>query len=92
MTAEAAETLALQALAWLADGEERLGAFLAETGLAPDTLAARAADPRVLAAVLDFVLGEDSRVLAFAAAAGLAPGVVAAARAALPGGQVPHWT
>ena len=45
---------------------ERLGRFLAETGLGPETLRNAAADPQFLAGVLDFVLRDDATVKAFA--------------------------
>lgn len=89
---EFAETVALRALGWLAAEADRLDGFLAVSGMAPGQLRARAQEPEVLAAVLDFLLAEDARVLDFAGAAGLAPEAVAAARRALPGGELPHWT
>lgn len=87
-----AETLALQALAWLAGDEDLLGAFLAASGLGPHELMARAGEPEVLAAVMDFILAEDGRVGSFCATAGLACDRLAAVRAALPGGDAPAWT
>ena len=89
---EAAETLALRALAWVASDEDRLHPFLATSGLGADELGPRAGDPDLLAAVLDFVLAEDARVLALAAELGQPPEAVLRARAALPGGDLPHWT
>lgn len=87
-----AQTLGLRALAWLAGEEEHLGAFLAQSGLGPGELKARAAEPELLAAILDFILGDEAMVLAFADAAALAPASVAQARAHLPGGDAPFWT
>ncbi len=89
---ESAETLALEALGWLAGDPAAIGAFLAESGLAPAELAAAAGDPGFLAAVLDHVLAEEGRVLACAAALGVRPERFLPARAALPGGEAPHWT
>lgn len=93
---EFAETVGLQALGWLAGDAERLSAFLAASGTGPAELRRRAQAPELLpellGAVLDFVLTEDRHVLDFAAHAGLAPEAVQAARAALPGGELPHWT
>lgn len=89
---ENAQTMALRCLTWLAADDEALGGFLAETGLAPDTLRRRAADPVLLAAVMDHLLAEDSRLLACAAALAVAPDQLAGIRTALPGGDVPHWT
>lgn len=89
---EYAETIALQSLTWLLQDEDLLPRFLAATGADPAQMAVLAGDSGFLAAVLDFLLSEDSLVLAFAEAAGLAPDSVLRARAGLPGGDVPHWT
>lgn len=89
---ESAETMALRALGWLLAQEEVLPGFLAATGAAPSELAARAADPDFLGAVLDFLLSEDALVVGFCDAAGLPYEAPMRARAALPGGGVPHWT
>ena len=80
---EVAEIVAVQALSFVAGEPERLGAFLAETGIGPETLRSAAADPHFLASVLDFVLRDDATVKAFAAASELDPTAVAAARQAL---------
>jgi hypothetical protein len=80
---EVAEIVAVQALSFVAGDPERLGAFLAETGIGPETLRSAAADPHFLASVLDFVLRDDSTVKAFAAASELDPTTVAAARQGL---------
>ena len=78
-----AEIVAIQALSFVASDPERLGAFLAETGIGPDTLRKSAADPRFLASVLDFVLRDDTTVEAFAKASELHPTNIAAAREVL---------
>jgi hypothetical protein len=80
---EVAEIVAIQALSFIAGDPERLGAFLAETGIGPETLRSAAADPRFLAGVLDFVLRDDATVKAFAAASELDPATIAAAREVL---------
>jgi hypothetical protein len=80
---EVAEIVAVQALSFVAGDPERLGAFLAETGIGPETLRSAAADPHFLASVLDFVLRDDATVKAFAAASELDPTTVAAAREVL---------
>ena len=88
---EAAEIVAIQALSFVAGDPERLGAFLAESGIGPETLRGAAADPRFLAHVLDFVMRDDATVKAFAAASQLHPTNIAAAHQALndPGLDVP---
>lgn len=89
---ESAHVLALQALAFVAADEDLLLPFLAQSGLDPAALRARAEDPQLLAGVVDFLLAEDARVLAFAAGAGIRPEALITLRAALPGGDLPHWT
>jgi hypothetical protein len=80
---EAAEIVAVQALGFIAGDSERLGAFLAESGIGPQSLRAAAADPQFLASVLDFVLRDDATVKAFAKASELHPTNIAAAREVL---------
>jgi hypothetical protein len=78
------ETLALQALAWLAGEPEELERFMALSGVDRDALRARASDPDMLAAVLDYLMGHEPTLLSFCQAAGIAPTAPARARAALP--------
>jgi hypothetical protein len=79
------EELAVAALGFLAAEPDRLDRFLALSGLGPHNLRAAAADPGFLAAVLDYLLGDEPVLLAFAAERGLPPERVAAARAAMDG-------
>ena len=92
MTPEAAQTVALKALAWLAGEEEILPVFLGATGASAQDLRARAEDPEFLGALLDFLTMDDAWVMAFCDAAGLPYEAPLAARQALPGGALPHWT
>ena len=85
---EVAEIVAVQALSFIAADPERLGLFLAESGIGPETLRTAAADPQFLAGVLDFVMRDDATVKAFASASELHPTNIAAARQAL---GDPHW-
>jgi len=80
-----AETLALKALAYLAQSDEELERFVAISGVTPANLRARAGEPEILAAVLDFVLADDGRVTGFCEAAEIDPRELHAARRALPG-------
>src|SRR5258706_724448 len=77
---EVAEIVAIQALSFVAGDPERLGVFLAETGIGPETLRSAAADPHFLARVLDFVLRDDATVKAFAAPSELDPATIPAPR------------
>ena len=85
---EVAEIVGIQALSFLAADSARLGAFLAETGIGPETLRKSASDPQFLVSVLDFVLRDDATVKAFAEASQLHPTNIAAARQVL---GDPHW-
>ena len=85
---EVAEIVAVQALSFIAGEPERLGLFLAETGIGPETLRNAAADPRFLASVLDFVMRDDATVKAFASVSQLHPTNIAAAHQAL---NDPEW-
>jgi len=80
---EVAEIVAIQALSFVAGEPGRLGLFLAETGIGPETLRTAAADPKFLASVLEFVMRDDATVKAFAEVSNLHPTNVAAAHQAL---------
>jgi hypothetical protein len=80
---EAAEALAIQALSFIAEDPERLGAFLAATGIGPDAIRAAARTPGFLGGVLDHMLADESLLLAFTDGAGLDPASIARARRAL---------
>jgi hypothetical protein len=82
---ERAETIAAQALAFLAADAARLSRFLAATGIEPDTLRAQAGTQEVLAAVLEYLATDESLLLVFAANAGVAPETIAPALALLRG-------
>jgi len=85
---QVAETVAIQALSFLAAEPTRLGRFLAVTGLGPETLRGAASSPEFLVNVLDFVLSDEKLVKEFAESAGIEPSHVGAAREALGG---PNW-
>jgi hypothetical protein len=87
-----AEAIALKALAWILGQPEEIDEFLGATGAAAGDLADRVTDPLFLAAVLEFLLTEDRRVIGFCDAVGLGYDQPMQARAALPGGNVVHWT
>ena len=89
---ETAETLAAQALAWLAASDDLLPVFMGATGAGADDLKARASDPQFLGAVLDFLMMDDARVVGFSDSQNLPYASVMEARAALPGGGEVHWT
>jgi hypothetical protein len=80
---QAAESLAIQALAFIAETPERLGKFLAASGIGPDAIREAAREPGFLGGVLDHMLSEESLLVAFADSAGLDPTSIARARRAL---------
>ncbi|MFD2738972.1 DUF3572 domain-containing protein [Sulfitobacter aestuarii] len=91
-TQESAETLALQALAWLAAHDELLPVFLGATGASETDLRRQAGDPVFLGAVLDFLMMDDQWVVAFCDHVALPYERIMLARAALPGGEQVSWT
>lgn len=91
-SADAAETLALDALAWLVGNEDLLPVFLGATGTSEADLRVRASDPEFLGSVLDFLLMDDAWVVSFCDGRGIAYEAPMLARAALPGGAQVHWT
>ena len=84
----AAEELAVGALVYLADDGERLGRFLAVTGIEPAEIRAAAADRGFLAAVLEHISADERLLIAFAESAEIAPAAVSRARTLLSG---PPW-
>jgi hypothetical protein len=79
---EMAETLAIQALAFIAEDPERLASFLGASGIDPAGIRGAAREPRFLAGVLEHMLGDETLLLAFADSAGIDPALVARARGA----------
>ena len=82
-----AEVIALKCLNFLAEDGERLGRFLALSGISPQSLKAQAGEPAFLGGVLDYLFGDEKLLLAFSEAHGLKPEAVLAARRRLPGGE-----
>ncbi len=85
ITAEAAEGLAIQALSFIAGDGERLGRFLAMTGIGPAEIRAAAREPGFLAGVLGYLAGDERLAAAFAAEIGCEPADIAKAYVALGG-------
>jgi hypothetical protein len=78
-----AAEVAAQALGFLAADTERLGRFLALSGLDPSTIREAARDPAFLPAVLDHLLSDERLLIAFSQERGLPPESVARARQSL---------
>ena len=80
---EAAELLAIQALGFLAEANERLAGFAAATGVAVHAMREAARQPDFLAGVLEHLLADENLLIAFADSAGIDPLSIARARQAL---------
>ncbi|MDE2789378.1 MAG: DUF3572 domain-containing protein [Paracoccaceae bacterium] len=87
-----AETKAIRALEWMTADGAMLDRFLATTGARIPDIGNAIGNPEFLGSVLDFLMTQDSYVLRFCASEGLTHDDFAAIRAALPGGDLPHWT
>ena len=80
-----AETLAFQAIGFLAEEPNRIGRFLSLTGMEPTTLMDAAETAPVQVAVLDYLLSDESLLMVFSGHAGVDPTAVTVARALLDG-------
>lgn len=89
---EAAETLALNVLTWLAGNDDLFSVFLQTTGASAIDLAANATKPAFLASVLDFVLTDDAWVVAFCETTRLPYDAPMKARVCFPGAEQINWT
>jgi hypothetical protein len=87
LTQDVAEHVAVQALSFIAGDGERLGGFLAATGIGPDQIRAAAREPGFLAGVLDYLSTDESLLLAFAAEAEFPPELIERARQVLGSGD-----
>src|SRR6187455_2056044 len=82
-----AEALAIQALTFIAGDGERLGRFLAVTGIGPGEIRAAARETGFLAGVLEYMASDERLIAAFAAENSLNPSDIDRSRAALAGGR-----
>jgi hypothetical protein len=86
-TRKAAEMLAIQALAFVAEHPQSLSRFLDTSGISVEALRSAAREPGFLRGVLEHMLGDEPLLLAFAQSAGIDPAEVARAASALGA----HW-
>jgi Protein of unknown function (DUF3572) len=77
------QTLALAALGWVLESEERAARFLDLTGLDPETLRAGLGDPLILAAPLEFLTNYEPDLIRAAEALAVTPEELVAAKDAL---------
>jgi hypothetical protein len=80
LTKQEAEMIGVAVLSYLAAEPERIGRFLAVTGLGPENVRAAARDPSFLPALLDYLLANEKDLLAFTEEMNLDPARVRAAR------------
>jgi hypothetical protein len=84
-TLEAASAMAVAALGFIASDPERLGRFLAITGIGPESIRAAASQPDFLLGVLDYLVSDEALLVAFAKESDFEPEHVARARELLAG-------
>lgn len=77
--------MAIQALTFIAADPERLGSFLAASGIGPAALRSAAHEPHFLSGVLDYLAADEKLLLAFAEHADLDAVTVMFAREVLGG-------
>jgi hypothetical protein len=82
---QAAENLAINALAYIAGEPEVLNRFLALTGLESTDIRKAAAEPGFLAGVLDFLMDHESILLTYATLTDQSPNDFVRARSVLSG-------
>nr|WP_086618899.1 DUF3572 family protein [Erythrobacter tepidarius] len=76
-------TLALAALGWVLESDERAARYLALTGLDPDRLRAGLGDPAILASSLEFLANHEPDLIRAAEALAVSPEELVAAKDAL---------
>ncbi len=86
MAREAAEALAIQALTFIAADGERLGHFLAASGIGPAEIRAASREPDFMLGVVEFLGHDEAMLIAFAAEAGFDPADIGKAAKVLGGG------
>jgi hypothetical protein len=90
LTRQNAETIAIEALGFVAADPELLPRFLAITGIEAQSIREAAREPGFLAGVLQFILAHEPTLIKFSEASGLAPATVAGALRRLPLGDDSH--
>ncbi|MDJ0979484.1 MAG: DUF3572 family protein [Erythrobacter sp.] len=78
-----AATLALAALGWVLEEDDRAERYLELTGLSPDALRAGLGDPAVLSSCLDFLANHEPDLIRAAEALAITPEELIAARHSL---------
>lgn len=93
MTSELAQTMALQALAWLIAEDDLRDTFLSASGASQEDLRNGVFSPVFLGSLLDFICMDDAWVTRFCDENGISNYMhPMMARQALPGGEQVNWT
>jgi hypothetical protein len=90
LTRQNAETIAIEALGFVAADPELLPRFLAITGIEAQSIREAAREPGFLAGVLQFILAHEPTLLRFADESGVPPEDIAKAIRYLPLGDDRH--
>jgi hypothetical protein len=85
LTRESAETVAIHVLSFLSEEPDRLGRFLAVTGIEIDSLRDAAREPNFLLGVLDYLAADEPLLRQFSGQADIPPEVISRARDLLAG-------
>lgn len=85
MTPDAAQTLALKALGFLANSEGALDRLMEQSGVDRGTLRERAGDADMLTSLLDFLLADEGLLVSFCEEESIDPRAVHMARHVLSG-------
>ncbi len=88
--ADSAESIAIEALGFVASDPELLPRFLAISGIDAASIRAAAREAGFLAGVLQFVIAHEPTLLRFSEQSGIPPQQVSAAMRALPFGDDRH--
>lgn len=92
MSPDHAQTIALQALGWIASNDDLCPLFLGSSGSSVEDLRTQAIDPAFQSSVLEFLTMDDAWVIAFCDAHDLKYDMPLRARYAMPGSENVHWT
>ncbi|MEO8531123.1 MAG: DUF3572 family protein [Deltaproteobacteria bacterium] len=91
-SADEAETLALNVLAWLVSDDDLVQSFAMASGALPATFGELATSRAFLVSLLEFLTSDDQQVLAFTSAANLEPMAPLEALRMLQGRAGMNWT
>ncbi len=91
MNKDQAEAIALDALGYIIQDAALRGRFLDLTGVDPSDLRGRLSDSSFLAAIIEFLLGDEACLLEFCSATEIDPQLPARAHTVLVGHTAAQW-